>query len=189
MRSQVITVRKPAAQLIRHILDGAGRDTAEVIAGGPGNVEAVTLAQSLRYREPLPLALVLDARTNDPEFVSEQEHEWFSFARNGMISPNVPFQLFMAVPEVEAVLFHDPPSLERILGRPIPPDALFEAQFRPRVVLQRLLAETDPARDLGWVAERIDAEAACAFAQHPLMRSLIAFLRHPRACARYAEAA
>lgn len=189
MKSHVFTVRPPAARVIRRILNVTGPDEVAVFAKGPGNPEAAVAARSQRYHEPVPLALVLDARTTDPDFVTEQEHEWFSFTQLNMTWPDVPFQLFMAVPEVETVLFHDPPTLERILGRPIPPDALFEAQFRPRVVLQRLIAECDPARDLGWLAERIDAEAAHAFAGHPLMQSLIAFLRHPCISPRYAEAA
>lgn len=185
MKTYVVAVGRPSALLIRRILDAAKLPDVVVALGGPNRAGGAAVARSLLETHADPLALVLDARTSDADFASEQQQEYYSLARGG----SAPFRLFMAVPELETVLFSDPPTLERLLERPIPADALFEAQFRPRVVLQRLLDETQPGRDLSWVAERIDAEAGCVYARHPLICSLIGFLRHPSGRSPYATAA
>jgi hypothetical protein len=188
MKTYVITAGRPSALLIRRILDRANLLDVIVGNGGPGHTDALNTARSVQYEQRgAPVAVVLNARTSDPQFVREQEENHYEFLRMGMCTGVI--RLFMAVPELETVLFSDPATLERLLERSIPADALFEAQFRPRVVLQRLLDETQPGRDLSWVAERIDAEAGCVYAGHPLIRSLIGFLRHPRARSPHAAAA
>jgi hypothetical protein len=188
MRTYVIAAERPSALLIRRILDRVKLPDVVVGNGGPGQTSALNTARSVQYdQRGAPVAVVLNARTCDPEFVREQEADHYEFLHMGVRTGVI--RLFMAVPELETVLFSDPPTLERLLERAIPADALFEAQFRPRVVLQRLLDETHPGCDLAWVAERIDDEAGCAYAKHPLICSLIAFLRHPSARSPHAAAA
>lgn len=185
MKTYVVAVGDLSTHLISRILEASGMPEVVVVSGGRNRTGAASYARSLLGTRRHPVALVLDARTYDADFAREQEREYFSLARGG----SAPLRLFMAVPELEAVLFSDPATLERILERPIPADVLFEAQFRPRVVLQRLLDESHPGRDLSWVPERIDDEAGCAYARHPLVCSLIAFLRNPSAWSPHAAAA
>jgi hypothetical protein len=188
MKTYVVAADRPSALLTRRILDRAKLAEVVVANGGPGQTNALNTARSVQYdQRGAPVAVVLNARTSDPEFVREQEEDHYEFLHMGVRTGVI--RLFMAVPELETVLFSEPATLERILERSIPADALFEAQFRPRVVLQRLLDETHPGCDLAWVAERIDAEAGCVYAQHPLICSLIEFLRHPSAWSPHAAAA
>jgi len=141
-----------------------------------------------------PAAVVLDADTLEEGPLQEQrstvEH-LLTMAWSG-----VPFRLVLAVPQVEAVLFHDRAGLERAMGRRIADEDAFEARFRPKAVFRRLVGE-GAEHDAPFVEEDADGnvslrdeieerslavidaldEAALArMATHPIIREIAAFV-------------
>lgn len=178
MRTYVVAAAASHTALLGRILQFAGLPDTRVLSRG-GRMEAISLARSILSARAEPVAVVLDACTLDSGYLAEQELEYHELLH--IASPGIPFQLFLGVPELEAILFGSPGTLARLLGTPVPADAVREAEYRPRAVLERLTAESDSGGDLYSLIERIDKQAACAVAKHPLIRSLIQFLRHPRA--------
>jgi hypothetical protein len=180
VKTCVVTQGSSGAELLRKLLGAMELPEHQVLDGGRRS-SAVSLAASIVNHRPRPTVLVLDTDTVEPGAIHEQESTArFLFAA----PPSVPSSLLMAVPQVEVVVFGQAEALGCILGREPTEMELLEARFRPRGVLERLLAEV--GMDRAAFIERINPRAAGRFAEHPLVQSLADFIRHPRAPARKA---
>lgn len=133
-----------------------------------------------------PVIVVVDADSVEPENIWEQESGYRFLLPAGNF-PGTPAEVLMAVPQVEGVLFSDPEALECILGRPLTEREKIEGEFRPRAVLDRLLA--DAGMDRAVLLDKINSRAAVRFAAHPLVQSLAAFVERASASIAVAEAA
>lgn len=173
MNSYVVTEGKLEAEFLRRILLSAGLSDMHVIAAG-GKSSVISLARSILATRSSPVAVVLDADTIDGISIREQETVYYDLLR--MASARTPFRLFFAIPEFEGILFHDLDALKRILAIDIPEEAIREARYQPKKVLVNLIPERAV---LTWIIPRVDDDAAASMARHPLMRSLIDFLKKP----------
>lgn len=186
MNAYVVAEGKFDAEFLERILPRARMPEFHVSSAG-GKSAAISLAKSILASRGIPVAVVLDADTLDPQNVAEQERVYYDLLRAA--SRKVPFRVFFAVPALEGILFSDPASLSHMLGKQVSPSALHEAEFRPRQVLQHLLGK---AGNGAWELElmnRIQPAEAGNLAKHPLMRELTEFIRHPRAWSPESKAA
>jgi hypothetical protein len=160
-----------------------------VVVRGGRQTSAIGLANSIQSNRGVPVVVVLDADTVEPRAIVEKrpDLEYLLNTRSFPAGPPPPAVLLMAVPQVEVVLFSDPEALECVLGRPLTEREKIEGEFRPRAVLDRLLAETGMDGDA--FLARINTRAAARFAAHPLIQSLVQFIEHASAAMAVADAA
>ena len=135
MKASVVLVGAPAARLVERVLNDpcvAVEDTWE-------RSSAMMRAARVAGREEQPVVLVLDSDSLEERPLMEDRLEvgGYLLGRSG----GTPSKLVLAVPQVEAVLFHDRAGLERALGRKIADEDAFEARFRPKAVFRRLVGE------------------------------------------------
>jgi hypothetical protein len=179
VKTYVMTETQFNAQLLTRVLAVADLPEHLVVESSTRS-GAISLGGTLLSRRGAPVVVVLNADSVEPRSIREQEEAWGFLLR---VAP-APARVMMAVPQVEGVVFGEAKALGCILGRELTEMELLEARFRPRAVLERLLVEVgmDRAAFIGCITPR----AAARFAEHPLVRSLADFIRHPRAQARKA---
>src|ERR1700683_4415144 len=113
MKAYVLTEGPADVAFLQRIIKGKVKAPLEFVAAG-GKSAVTSMAQSLIVSRRAPVAVVLDADTLDPELVSEQERIYSD--RRGAYSQGVPFRFFLAVPEMEHLLFEPPGLLGGELG-------------------------------------------------------------------------
>jgi len=175
-------------RLIKRLLHMQALPEFVVVRGGR-QTAAIGLANSIQSDRGVPVVVVLDADTVEPRAIVEKrpDLEYLLNTRSYPAGPPPPAVLVMAVPQVEVVLFSDPEALECVLGRPLTEREKIEGEFRPRAVLDRLLAES--GMDADALLARINDRAAARFAAHPLIQSLAGFIRDASAALALANAA
>ncbi len=146
------------------------RDT--YITAGWGWSSAMSLAGSILSVKARPVALVVDSDSEDESAIEERRAFTRSFLRR--TSVRVPFEVFLAVPEIEAVLFQSHSLIRRLVGRDIPGGEFEMARLRPKKWLAaagiRFPKETAPLLD------RLTEDDLAAIRSHELIRGLTEFL-------------
>ena len=187
MKTYVVTTGEFYARLLERLLTTMELPPFAVEAGGPNSAGVLMLAVSIRRERDVPVAVVVNSDTVEPALIAEQREIREYLLRSGSASAVLPSCLVPAVPQVEIVLCSDPEALGCVLGRPLTERETIEGEFRPRAVLDRLLA--DAGMDHEALLQRINPRAAARFAAHPLVQSLAAFVERAPAAAAAALAA
>jgi hypothetical protein len=171
VKTYVVAETAFQGRLMKRLLHVTNLPEFVVVRGGR-QMSAVRMAGSIRSKRGAPVVVVLDADTVEPHAVLEKRDvpEYLLNRGSFPAGPPPPAVLVMALPQVEAVLFHDPEALECVLGRPLTEREKIEGECRPRAVLERLLADTQMDEDT--LLERINPRAAACFAAHPLIREV-----------------
>ncbi len=171
MTTYVVAETAFQGRLMKRLLHVGNLPEFVVVRGGR-QISAVRMATSIRSKRGVPVIVVLDADTVEPRAILEKRPDLEYLLNTGAYprGPRPPALLVMALPQVEVVLFSDPEALECVLGRPLTEREKIEGEFRPRAVLERLLADTQMDEDA--LLERINPRAAACFAEHPLIREL-----------------
>jgi hypothetical protein len=173
------------ARLLQRLLGTMELPDYAVLHGGR-KTGAVLRGSTVLNEWNEPVIVVVDADSVEPENIWEQESDYRYLLPAGNF-PGAPAEVLMAVPQVEAVLFSDHEALACILGRELTEREKIEGEFRPRAVLDRLLADVGMDRDA--LLEAINPRAAARFATHPLIQSLARFVEHASAAITVADAA
>lgn len=187
MKTYIVTTGEFYARLLERLLATMDLLPHVVLAGGPNSTDALMLAVSIRREHDVPVAVVVNSDTVEPALILEQQEIREYLLRSGSASAVLPSCLISAVPQVEIVLFSDPEALECVLGRTLTEREKIEGEFRPRALLDRVLA--DMAMDRDALLARINSRAAVRFASHPMVQSLVAFVERAPAAAAAALAA
>ncbi len=185
MTPYVMTETPFAARMLERLLSTVKLPVHEVLHGGR-KTGAVMRGNTVLNGWNAPVVVVVDADSVEPANIWEQE-SGYRFLLPAGDFPGAPAEILMAIPQVEAVLFGDHEGLECILGRPLTEREKIEGEFRPRAVLDRLLADAGMDRDA--LLERISPREAAQFAAHPLVQSLAAFIERAHAALAVADAA
>ena len=178
MTCHIVVEGRFHTELLTRILEAGDVQEISMWNGGERS-SAISLAGSIHGVQREPVGLVLDANAYDERMVREQEQIVDFLLRRS----SAPCRVFMGVPTVEVVLFHDLALLARLLGRPVSEEEVRYARFQPREVLDELLRSGPEPRDRAWLLARIDDEAGRRLAKHPLVESIIGFVRKPAAWA------
>lgn len=172
MISYVVVEGHPGARLIERILGAAGRDAFTV--GSGERSAAIMLAGSILATERKPTLLVVDSDTLEERAWIDEQATIDDILHHAAV--RTPYSLVLAVPQIESVLFRDRPGLERALGHGIPDEVYFEARFRPRAVMHRLLGEQDVEEREIALVDALDEAALQRMADDPAIAQIERFL-------------
>ena len=108
---------------------------------------------------------MVDADTEDEFLILEREE----FAREllGQTASGVPFAVFTAVPEIEAVFFHDKSVLEHLADQKLEEREWAVAKHHPKQSLTAVLGER--SRVVARMLDDLPAETVRVMQQHPLV--------------------
>ncbi|BBL74058.1 hypothetical protein [Methylomagnum ishizawai] len=120
------------AVLPEHLL----REVRFVAAGGLSSM--ASLARSLLADRRVPVLIVADADTIDPESIQDRRQSIEEAV--AYVAHSIPVKVVLAVPEIESVFFRDAALLSRWLGYSPSPELLAMAHYQPRQALLKLLA-------------------------------------------------
>jgi hypothetical protein len=156
------------------IVDRVVGDPSIMLASGAVRSSAIMMACGALSRERTPTVLVLDSDSLEERAILEKQAEIGGIL--GDCNGRIPYRLILAVPQVEAILFTDRNGFEKALGRKVGDEDWFEARFRPRAVLKRLLAGSDYEDAVRKLGETLDAAALRRMARHPIIQEIRSFM-------------
>jgi hypothetical protein len=204
MSIEVVVAGRVGSRIVGRLLP-AGRCCSAGVRAAENRSDGIMYASSLLSEIEDGVVLVLDADTLEAGPLHEQRTTVEYLTRRSSVETG--FRLVLAVPQVEAVLFHDRAGLERALGRRIADEDAFEGRFRPKAVFRRLAGE-GAEHDAPFVEEDADGnvvlrdemeeralavidaldEAALArMATHPIIREIAEFVAEVKARDGYQE--
>jgi len=170
-KAYVITEGESDVAVLKKLLPAHLTKEVEIVSG-QGDYGARSLAASILAARQRPVALVIDADTNDEQMIKERA----DFARWSLrqAAADVPFEVFVAVPSIESVFFQDQALIENFAHREftdlewrlvkLQPQELFANEpGGKRQVIQRLL-------------HNLNKESVKLLQEHPLIQALTDFL-------------
>lgn len=170
-RAYIIVEGATDAAILKKLLPANLLKDVDIMVGG-GAYGARSLAFSLLAKRQQPVALVLDADTNDEQLIRER----MDFSRWSLQqgSVNTPFEVFIAKPTIEAVFFQDRSLLETVTQHKFTELEWKLAKLQPQEILAN-----EPGGKLQAVQRLLDSlnnESIEILRQHPLIQSLTTFL-------------
>jgi hypothetical protein len=167
----VITEGQTDLEILKRLLPSRVTKEVEFVAGG-GRYGAQSLAASILAKRRIPVALVIDADANDEQVIREKLD--FSRWLLKQAAVNVPFEVFLAVPSIEAVFFQDQALLEEITHRKFTDLEWKLIKLQP----QELYANQPEGKLklLQTFLNHLNQESVKVLQEHPLIQSLIHFL-------------
>jgi hypothetical protein len=167
----VVTEGHTDAEILKRCLpETLTKDT--YIAVGEGWSSAMSLAGSILSVKARPVALVVDSDSEDEAAIEERRAFTRSFLRR--TSVGVPFDVFLAVPEFEAVLFQGQSLIGRLVGRDIPGGEFETARLRPKKWLAA--ADVGYPKEIARLLDRLTEKDLAVIRSHELIRGLSEFL-------------
>lgn len=153
----IVTEEPYAATIVRRVLVAHGIVPKRILAASSPPSTASS------FSDELPVAVVMSADSTIERAVSNTRawNQTLLYAPFG--------KLFLAVPQVEAVLFHSPHLVERMLGVRLSDDDAIRAEYEPRRIYERL---GGTVKDI----ETLPDIDAMRLGHHPLMNDLIAYV-------------
>jgi len=159
-----------SARLVGRIIE----DPSLLLAAGDVESSAIMMAGGALRREFTPTVLVLDSDSVEERAILTQQVELDGIM--SLYGSKIPYRVVLAVPQVEAILFSDREGFEKALGRKVADLDWFEARFRPRAVLKRLLAASDYEDALRNLGKALDDAAVRRMSRHPIIQEIRGFM-------------
>lgn len=141
MRACVVTEGQADALFLEWLLGKRFNGTDFSVVAAAGKSSAQAHARTLLYAQQLPVALVIDADTNDPARIAEDRRYFVDSLEK--VAGETPFCVALCVPAIEALLFTDVSLLERAAGRRLTQRERIEAEFAPKRVLEQVFADQE----------------------------------------------
>ena len=135
-RPYIVTEGMSDAQILKTVFPENVAENVEFVIGS-GRYSAQSLSRSILAVRKLPTALMIDADTNDEATIQEQ----LEFLRESLrqASAGVEFEVFVAVPEIEILLFQDTSFIETLAGQIFSDIEWKIAKSRPKESLSIIL--------------------------------------------------
>ena len=170
-QAYLVTEGKSDLKILKRLLS---KEIVEhtVMEAGSGRYSAQALASTILAVKQRPVALVVDADTEDESTIREQE----GFSRDLLrrSSAGVPFEVFTAVPYTEAIFFHDRSVFEQIIARKLEDREWDLARRQPRRSLAAVLGDRPIAIER--LLDGLTEEIIGPLQQHPLISGISQFL-------------
>lgn len=167
----VVTNDSGYAQVLKRCLPEELTSDIYFAEGGEWS-SAMSLAGTILAVKAKPVALVVDADSDDEEAIEERRAFTKSFLWRSSVG--VPFEVFLAVPEFEAVLFQSRSLIGRLAGRDVS-DVEFETgRIRPKKWLAA--AGIGYPKELPALLDRLTEGDFATLRSHELVRGLMDFL-------------
>lgn len=167
----VITEGQTDIDILKRVLPPRLTTDVEFVAGG-GWSGAQSSAVTILAKRQIPVALIIDADTNDEQAIQEKldVSRWSL----NQAAAQVPFDVFLAIPQIEAVFFQDRPFLEDVTNRRFSDLEWKLMKLQPK----ELFADSpkEKSRLLQNILGRLNQDSIKTLQTHPLIKSLISFL-------------
>jgi hypothetical protein len=160
--------------LAKLIAEEQGRSDVEInVLGGRSSLYSYARTQLAVRR--IPVAVVFDAQTPEPEAALERQREAEEVI--GDVAGRVPFRVLVAVPALEVLFFQRPELLRRVFGEAVNEHVMELGQLSPRRALQKL-APDRPFEDVRIdVLRAMDPSDVQALRnESPLIQDLLSFI-------------
>ncbi len=167
----VIAEGQTDIEILKRLLPSRITKEVEFVAGG-GRYGAQSLAASILAKRRIPVALVIDADANDEQIIREKLD--FSRWLLKQAAVNVPFEIFFAVPEIEAVFFQDQSFLEEVTHRKFTDLEWKLVKLQPKELFANKPGEK--GKLLQTILGHLDQDSIKVLQEHPLIQLLIKFL-------------
>jgi hypothetical protein len=159
-------------RFLSRILPKAIADQVTFI-NGRGTYGAESLARSVAATQAaVPVVLLIDADTTDRTLIAQKRQDVNYLIRQ--TSSGAPFQLLLAVPTIETVLFADRALLEHLIDRQLTDLEWHLGQRQPRDLLETVTG--DVVAFVDGLLKRLSEEQVGVLRQHPLMQELMGAL-------------
>ncbi len=122
--------------LLEKLLHDLGKNVQIQFHVADGKLSAHPLARTLQVKRGEPVALVLDADTNDPRMAEDEQSMYESYLN--FTSKGVPFIVILIKPSVEEIFFESPDILSDIIGKPLDSKDIMAGKASPRMYLTEL---------------------------------------------------
>jgi hypothetical protein len=133
---------------------------------------APSLARTILVTERKPVALLMNAHTTDETSVQERLGTLRYLLKQA--AADIPFEVFLAVPELEAIVFQQKELLERITNTTLSEREWKLAKLSPRAFLTDVLPRQTAS--LAQLVETLEPADIAVLQQHPLLQAINAFL-------------
>ncbi len=171
MKAYIVTEGQSDSEILKRLLPPEITSHVEFLIGG-GRYSIQSFARTLLVVKQLPVAIVIDADTEDTPSIEEQRHNLYDLL--DQVSPGIPFDVFFAVPEIESVFFQNRELLEEILDHPFTDVEWEMGKRHPKEILQTILGTSStPVYD---ILGHLSNEAVAVLRSHPLIRQIEGFL-------------
>jgi hypothetical protein len=167
----VVTEGATDVRILKKLLPMPLVNETEFVAGS-GSYSAQSLATTLLAVKQRPVALVVDADTDN--LIAIQERRDFLRELLRQAASDVQFEVFTAVPELEIVFFQDKSLLEQLTQHTFTEVEWQAARHDPKAFLMQLF-DADSSLIEKILANLTD-ETIRILQQHPLVRELSEFL-------------
>jgi hypothetical protein len=169
----ILTERDRDIEILQKLLPKNLIKDIKFIAGA-SSYRARSLASSLLATRKTPVALVIDADTNNESQVFEKQ-DLINYVLN-QASSGIPFQVSLAVPEIESIFLQDKSLIEKIAKRKDPFNDLEWqfAQSNPKEFLEAILGKKHSLNDT--ILRNLNDDEIKILQQHPLIQKIKGFL-------------
>lgn len=174
MKTYIVVEGPFDADVLRVTLSPHTLRNAQFVIGG-GKSSGVSLARSLISDRGEPLLLVMDADTVHQEAIQEQEKVYRELL--GAVAINTPYDVVLAIPELEILFFQDPDILARALNLPLEQEVVVNGIYEPRKTLNAMLRKSPlHIHDRSQLLQLLDERARKSLAQHAVVKRIDEFV-------------
>jgi hypothetical protein len=182
MMAYIVTEGSLDEKLLQRLLPTKLLCDVGIVAAG--SLSSVTsMSRSLAVKRQVPLLIIVDADSVESRLIEERRSELKYIVAGVSIAV---VEVIMAVPQLEAVLFHDRSLLTQWFGDRITQEDLIRAEFQPRQVLERLLAESPDGLTLAVMIEQLTDRQVESLRQTTVIQEAMQFLRSVQSVAEVA---
>ena len=139
---------------------------------GNGQYQVRSLASSLLATRNTPVILILDADTDNESQIFEKQDLINYLLRRA--SAGIPFQVYLAVPQIEIILIQDKLLIEKIAQRQFNDLEWKFAQSKPEEFLETVLGKEQSLNDK--ILRNLNDDEIKILQQHPLIQEIMIFL-------------
>lgn len=172
-RCYIVTEGESDRALLERVFRTELRAGVVEIVTSRGGTAALSTARTLVAVRKAPVALVIDADTTDERRI-EERRDYLAEALRAA-SPGTSWKIFLAVPELEAVLFDDPSVIEWTLGVHVTDAHRQLAKFQPKHVLEGLFLQKHIRTRIDFV-NRMPETAVQSLRESTLIKEIREFL-------------
>lgn len=171
IRAYVITESQSDVDILKKLLpDELVKDTNFVAASSQYNAQS--LAATILPVKTKPVALVLNANTDNEALIQEKSDLLYQLLHQS--SPGIPFQVLIAVPELEAIFFQDKHLIEKLVKRSLNNVEWQLAKIHPKEFLIKSLDNNFEYLEI--IFNSISADEICTLQQHYIINQMVTFL-------------
>jgi hypothetical protein len=161
-------------ELLRLVLPKELLNSVEIVAAG-GLSAIKSLSRSLVVRRQVPIAIVADADSVDPDVVQERRNSIEEIVKS--VAIDTPVKVILAVPSIEIIFFQDSSLLSRLLKYEPSPEMLSLATSQPKKALQQLLSQSQRNHSQSLLFQQLTNEDIEILRKTPVIQEIIHFLQ------------